>query len=186
LEAGEQYVALLRGITPMNPNMRNEKLRGVFEGLAFRNVRTVIASGNVLFEPPDGVSEDVDVLEATIEQALMEQLGFSSTTIIRSRQQLRRLTDEDPFKGVEHSARSSLNVTFLKREPETDLAFPYRVEGRDYALVALYEGAVCSVTDLTRAGTPDLMAWLEKRFGKEITTRTWATVQRILKRLEEA
>jgi hypothetical protein len=27
----KQYVAFLRGIMPSNPNMRNEKLRGVFE-----------------------------------------------------------------------------------------------------------------------------------------------------------
>lgn len=39
------YVALLRGIVPLNPNMRNEKLRGVFEKLGFTNVRTVISSG---------------------------------------------------------------------------------------------------------------------------------------------
>jgi hypothetical protein len=28
------------------------------------------------------------------------------------------------------------------------------------------------------------MAWLEKQFGKDITTRTWKTVGRIVKRLE--
>jgi hypothetical protein len=36
------------------------------------------------------------------------------------------------------------------------------------------------VIDLTSAKTPDLMIWLEKKFGKEITTRTWKTVERIL------
>jgi hypothetical protein len=29
------------------------------------------------------------------------------------------------------------------------------------------------------------MRWLEKEFGKEITTRTWKTVGRILKRMDE-
>jgi uncharacterized protein (DUF1697 family) len=47
-----KYVALLRGIGPSNPNMRNEKLRGVFEKLGFDNVQTVISSGNVLFQTP--------------------------------------------------------------------------------------------------------------------------------------
>jgi uncharacterized protein (DUF1697 family) len=51
----------------MNPNMRNEKLRGVFEGLGLTNVKTVISSGNVLFESP---REDVPALEAEIEDAL--------------------------------------------------------------------------------------------------------------------
>jgi hypothetical protein len=42
------------------------------------------------------------------------------------------------------------------------------------------------VIDLTSAKTPDLMRWLEKEFGKEITTRTYKTVQRILKKLDES
>lgn len=32
-----RYAALLRGIGPGNPNMRNDKLRGVFEGLGLES-----------------------------------------------------------------------------------------------------------------------------------------------------
>ncbi len=42
---------------------------------------------------------------------------------------------------------------------------------------------ICSVVDLTGSRTPDLMRWLEKMLGKEITTRTWTTVHRILRKL---
>ena len=45
-----KYIALLRGIGPGNPNMRNDKLCGVFEKLGFSNVTPVISSGNVIFE----------------------------------------------------------------------------------------------------------------------------------------
>jgi len=65
--------------------MRNEKLRGVFENLGFTNVQTVMSSGNVLF---DANSKDMKALEAIIEKALPAQLGFTSTTIIRSRDEL--------------------------------------------------------------------------------------------------
>lgn len=64
-----KYAALLRGIGPSNPNMRNEKLRGVFENLGFQNVQTVISSGNVLFETR---SNNIKELEAIIEKALPE------------------------------------------------------------------------------------------------------------------
>ena len=67
----QKYVALLRGIGPGNPNMRNDKLRGVFEKLGFANVQTVISSGNVLFDPPaGGPFKNAKKLEATIEKAL--------------------------------------------------------------------------------------------------------------------
>ena len=47
----------------------------------------------------------------------------------------------------------------------------------------MYGRDICSVIDLTSAKTPDLMRWMEKEFGKEITTRTFKTVERILRRL---
>ena len=176
-----KYVALLRGIAPMNPNMRNDKLRGVFEKLGFENVKTVISSGNVIFESP---SRGVKKLEETIEGAFPKQLGFTSTTIIRSRAQLQKLVDKNPFKGMEHSQKSSLNVTFLKKKKRTHIRFPHKIDNRDYELLGMYDGAICSVIDLTSEKTPDLMIWLEKQFGKEITTRTWKTVERILKAME--
>jgi uncharacterized protein (DUF1697 family) len=161
--------------------MHNDKLRGVFEGLGFENVRTVISSGNVIFESP---SRSVRELEQTIEAAFPKQLGFTSTTIIRSQAQIRKLIDRDPFQGMTHSQKSSLNVTFLKQKRKTDIRFPYKPDRRDYELLGMYDGAICSVIDLTSSRTPDLMAWLEKQFGKEITTRTWKTVERILKAME--
>jgi len=173
-----KYVALLRGIAPTNPNMRNDKLRGVFEKLGFENVKTVISSGNVVFESP---SRSIKKLEESIEKALPEELGFKSTTIIRSRGQIQKLVDKNPFQGMEHSQKSSLNVTFLKKKSRTELKFPYKIEARDYELLGMYDGVICSVIDLTSAKTPDLMLWLEKKFGKEITTRTWKSVERILK-----
>ena len=172
-----KYVALLRGIGPGNPNMRNDKLREVFEKLGFVNVQTVISSGNVIFE---SASRSIKKLEETIESALPEQLGFTSTTIVRSKKQLQELVDYNPFEGMEHSQKSSLNVTFLKKKTKIDIKFPYRADNRDYTLLGMYDGAICSIIDLTSSKTPDLMLWLEKKFGKEITTRTWKTVERIL------
>jgi uncharacterized protein (DUF1697 family) len=175
-----RYVALLRGIGPMNPNMRNEKLRDVFDRLGFDHVETVISSGNVLFESP---SHDVPKLEAKIEKALPAQLGFRSATILRSQERLQRLVERDPFRGREDSPKSRLNVTFLKYRATTKLKFPVRADDGSYELLGLFDQAICSTIDTTETATPDLMGWLDKTFGKEITTRTWKTVGRILRRM---
>ncbi|MFA7419229.1 MAG: DUF1697 domain-containing protein [Melioribacteraceae bacterium] len=176
-----KYVALLRGITPLNPNMHNDKLREVFEELGFKNVQTVISSGNVLFESS---SKNIKALETSVEKILPKRLGFTSTTIIRSEEELQRLVEQNPFKGIEDTPKSRLNVTFLKNEPKTKLNYPYHVENKTYELLGVYDRAICSVVDLSGSKTPDLMGWLEKQFGKEITTRTWKTVHRILKKME--
>jgi uncharacterized protein (DUF1697 family) len=177
-----KYVAFLRGIMPMNPNMRNEKLRSVFESLGYENVQTVISSGNVLFETS---VKDVEALESAIEKALPEQLGFTSSTIIRSQKQLQALIDKNPFEGLDDTQSSRLNVTFLKHKPRSKLSYPHRPDGKPYELLGLYDGAVCSAIDVTETTTPDLMLWLEKQFGKDITTRTWKTVGRILKKFTD-
>lgn len=155
-----KYVALLRGIRPTNPNMRNDKLRGVFEKLGFRNVQTVISSGNVVFE---SASKSVPALEKKIETALPAQLGFTSMTIIRSQAELERLVAKDPFKGATHDRNSYLIVTFLKKKPRE----------------------IYTVIDTRKTRTPDFMVKLEKQYGKEITTRTWKTIGRILAKMEK-
>lgn len=177
-----EYVALLRGIGPGNPNMRNEKLRGVLEGLGFDNVQSVISSGNVLFEAN---SNDADALEAKIQAAWPEQLGFESTTIVRSREQLERLVADNPFGDIEDVKTSRLQATFLKHAPDTKLDLPNSPPDGDYTVIAIVDRTVCSTIDLTGSSTPDLMRWLEKTFSKEITTRTWKTVHRIVKRMSD-
>src|SRR5512146_620316 len=143
-----KYAAMLRGISPLNPNMRNEKLRGVFENLGFTNVQTVISSGNVLFEAS---SRDIPALEAAIEKALPAQLGFASTTIVYSREDLQELVDQDPFKGMVDAPTSRLNVTFVKNPPQVRWEFPYRPEKKTYEILGLYGRAVCSTVDLSGA-----------------------------------
>jgi uncharacterized protein (DUF1697 family) len=154
-----QYVALLRGISPLNPNMRNEKLRRVFQGLGFKKVRTVITSGNVLFESK---STNKKQLETRIEKAIQRQLGFFSTTIIRSELQLTRLTRRHPFGDMPDTTKSQHNATFLKRG-----------------------GEVFTSIDITSPQAGNVMGQIEKEHGKEVTTRTWKTVGRIVKALNE-
>ena len=152
------YVALLRGIMPMNPNMRGEKLRAVFESLGFTNVATVIASGNVIFHT---ASKNLPALETKIEKALFNQLGFNSTTIIRSEAELEQLVNTNPFKGVVDEKPNYLVVTFFKD----------------------HKKELCTVLDTSSVETTNFMRLLEKEHGKKITTRTWKTVGRILTKM---
>jgi uncharacterized protein (DUF1697 family) len=154
-----KYVALLRGIGPTNPNMRGEKLKAVFEGLGFKNVHTVIASGNVVFESS---SKNTTSLETKIEKELPKRLGFNSTTIIRSQVELEALLKKKPFKRIKDEKPNYLIVTFFKdRRPE-----------------------LSTVVKIGATGTPEFMRTLEREHGKAMTTRTWKTVNRIRAKME--
>lgn len=175
-------MALLRGIGPLNPNMRNENLRAVVEGLGFDNVRTVITTGNVIFDSPSAAIRE---FESRIEKAWPRELGFKSTTIIRSKKQMRDLVDSDVLKALVRAHEADVDVTFLKRKPRGALPVPYQPEDGRFNVVALDERTLASTVDPSSKKPPDYMRWIEKRFGKDVTTRTYRTVERILKKLNE-
>jgi len=174
-----KYVALIRGIGPGNPMMANDKLRDVLEELGFSGVKSVISSGNIIFESH---RTDIKTLEKEIE-ATWPKLGFEATTIVKSEQQLRKILNPDFFAGAVHSKSSYLLVTFFKRPTKVNFKLPYQPPGKPYELVGYKDNTLFSITDNPVIKTTDLMSWLEKQYGKEITSRTPLTVQRILKKM---
>lgn len=171
-----KYVALLRGIGPGNPNMRNDKLCSVCENLGFQNVQSVISSGNLVFESD---RTDVKQMEAELETGWLDRLGFHSTTVIKSKSQIEKLIKRTPFAGLTHGPASYLLATFCKQRIKPGFSLPYQPEGKTYQIIAITNDALFTVTDNTQVKTTDLMSWLEKEFGKQITSRTWKTVERI-------
>lgn len=180
------YCALLRGIGPGNPNMRNEKLRGVFEQLGFSGVASVISSGNIVFSTDEPAA--TPELEDRIQSALRTELGIGGGTILRSRDELEALVDKRPFGDREHSKETYLTVTFLK-DPLSPIPRPFPAPEMDAVHIQGYDAgtrAIFSVVNTTGIKTPDYMTWLERTFSKEITTRTWNTLIKILKKMPES
>ena len=161
--------------------MTNDKLRSVFEELGFAEVGSVLASGNITFSSAEA---DQPALEQRIEAALVDRLEVTSTTILRAYPELRDLVDSEPFPGLTHGRGSYLTATFLKEPPANPAVV--REQSDPHTAVARYDQrtrAVLAVTDDAADG-PSFMAWLEKAFGKGITTRSWLTVERIVRKLE--
>ena len=172
-----KYIAFLRGINSGgNQTVRMEVLRKSFENLGFQNVKTILASGNVIFETD---TPDEKALEDEIEVVLPGVIGFGSMVIIRSIENIQHLAASHPFVGFTSNPNNKFYVTFLQGTPETKLTFP--ATGKGYTIVGIFDGAICSVVDISRAKTPDLMQVLDKEFGKGNTTRSWNTLERILK-----
>ncbi|MFI5779404.1 DUF1697 domain-containing protein [Nocardia sp. NPDC051570] len=177
-----RYAAWLRGIMPSNPNMRNEKLRAVFSGLGFESVGSLLSSGNIVFSSDE---TDVPALESTIQRALNAELGIAGGTIIRSRDELRGLADRDPFAGLEHGRSTYLTVTFVK-DGEAGPPGPLPAQLTSAVRILGYDEdtrAVLAVIDNMDPSTANHMAWLETVYGKDITTRTWLTVRKVMAKL---
>ncbi|HET7904254.1 MAG TPA: DUF1697 domain-containing protein, partial [Candidatus Eisenbacteria bacterium] len=82
LAAMPRYAAFLRAINVGGRVVTMERLRGVFDEAGFPGARTILASGNVVFEA--GARAAAAGLEAKIAAALKAALGYEVATFIRT------------------------------------------------------------------------------------------------------
>jgi uncharacterized protein (DUF1697 family) len=173
-----EYAAFLRGINVGgNTLVPMERLRRTFETLQFTNVRTVLASGNVLFEAP---AMPVATMEKKIEKALETRLGKNIAVFVRTLDSLQRLAASGPFKEARVAPETRLYVTFLRGRPVKQQVRSNSPGG--LRILHVSPGEVLSiVTPAPGTRTIDLMQFLEKEFGDRITTRNYTTILRVLK-----
>ncbi|MFT4263095.1 MAG: DUF1697 domain-containing protein [Nocardioides sp.] len=173
------YVALIRGIGPGDPRKSNESLRGVLEGLGLDRVRSVLASGNVVFESG---SRSPAKLADRIEAAWPEELGFSALTVVRSRAQIAALLDAEPFGDAAHGKASYQLVTFFRTALRSAPTPPEGLAGVE--VVGIVDGALCTIHDTTLTGGPEVMKWIDQTYEKQTTSRTPLTLRKILAKMD--
>jgi uncharacterized protein (DUF1697 family) len=173
----KRYAAFLRGVSPMNARM--PELKRAFEQAGFRDVKTLLSSGNVVF---DARETDPKAIERKAEATMKKELGSSFMTFVRSVDALRALLEADPYDAFALEPDAKRVVTFLHRAPSASarakLNLPVELHGA--RILAVRGDTVLSAYVRSERG-PVFMTLLEKTFGKDITTRTWQTVQRAAK-----
>lgn len=174
-----KYVALLRGINVGgNKKVPMADLKKALEALKYKDVKTLLASGNVVFDAPE---KDPKKVIATLEKKLEATFGFTIPVILRTHEHLQKLNKANPFKGIQVTDNTRLYVSFLSEKPATKLKIPYTSPDGNYRILLAADSEVISVLEVTPDhGTIDAMSILEKEFGKKITTRNWNTIQKLL------
>jgi uncharacterized protein (DUF1697 family) len=173
------YAAFLRGINVGGHTLiKMEDLRAEIGSLGFQNVKTILASGNVLFEAPP---ENTTKLSQSIAHKLRERLGREITVIVRTMGDIRALDARQPFKNIKITPETRQFVTFISGNVEHQNTSGSSMP-EDLQILSNYDGIVCSVLyEKPGVDTVKLMGALEKQFGKNVTTRNWNTISRILK-----
>jgi len=111
-----EYVAFLRGINVRGNNKTGiEELRQMFVSLGFASVKTVLASGNVIFE----TQETKTGLAQAIEQKISKSFGIDGSVILRTVDDIEALVGADPFKNIKVTPQTKLYVTFLADRPKS-------------------------------------------------------------------
>lgn len=172
-----KYVALLRGINVGgHKKVPMADLRELYASLGFEEVRTLLNSGNVIFA---GKKIAEKQLVKKIETTFQERFGFESRTMVRSEREITALVDSDPFKRIKAGKDTRLFVSFLRERPEGRVALPYTSPKKDFKVMRNDGREVFSVLLVPSMRAIDSMAWLDRTFGDDLTTRNWNTVQKI-------
>ncbi len=156
-------------------NAKMPELKKCFEAAGFHDVKTVLSSGNVVFSAP-AASEAALAKQA--EAAMTKRLGRSFPVIVRSLDALRKILASDPFTAFRLPRGSKRVVTFLKHAPKAKLSLPIEVER---ARILRMKGSEVFTAYVRSPRGAVFMVLIEKTFGKEITTRTWETIQKVAK-----
>lgn len=172
------HISLLRGINVGgNTTIAMAELKKVYESLSFKNVRTYLNSGNVLFE-----SESTDA--SAIEKAIEKKFGHNVTVLLREPRDLKRIIESNPFRHKKADP-ATLHVAFLSLPVSklaiTSLAVPAgeAVEffpGKEELFLYYPNGA---------GRSRFTNALLEKKLNARATSRNWNTVNALYRLASE-
>jgi uncharacterized protein (DUF1697 family) len=168
-------VALLRGINVGRAKrIAMADLRALVESLGFLNVRTLLNSGNVVFDAPDRLRADMG---RTIETAMTERLGVSARVLVITAAELDAIIAANPLLDV---ATDPSRLLVAVMSPDLERARLEPLAQRDWG------GDRCTVGDgavYLWCGGGILDSELAKAFfrvpGEGMTSRNWATMLKL-------
>src|SRR5688500_13812580 len=114
-----RFIALLRGINVGGRAMvPMAELRELCAGLGWRDVRTYIQSGNVVFDAAGKAA----TLEAALEKALEGAFGFAPAVIVRPASAWQAYVDSNPFPKESKIEPNRVLIGLAKAKPKAGAA----------------------------------------------------------------
>jgi uncharacterized protein (DUF1697 family) len=169
------YVALLRGINLGSHNkVAMPALRTLLEGLGYQDVTTYIQSGNAVFAGKESAAN----VGGAIHDAIAKEFGIDVAVVVRTREQLKKIVDTNPFARKAKEA-GHLHVVFLAGKPKADKvkALTTADWGDDEVAVKGTEAYLHLPNGYGRAKLNNML--VEKQLGVVGTARNWRTTQKL-------
>jgi uncharacterized protein (DUF1697 family) len=158
------YVCLLRGVNVGgHKKVKMEELRKTFESLGYTNVRTVLQSGNVLF---DAKARPRD---------LESHLG--TPVVLRTTDEIRKVIAANPFPQEAEDDPGHLLVVFLSTPLPSDEILRKTATPAEKFVVHGHEIYIYFGNGAGRSKLADSLT--EKKLGVVPTARNWNTVNKL-------
>jgi uncharacterized protein (DUF1697 family) len=171
------HVALLRGINVGGHNqIAMSDLRDLFEALGFAGAKSLLQSGNLVFESKRRTAVE---LEQLLEAETAKRLDITADYLVRSADEWKTLVARNPFPEEAKRDPGHLLVMFLKAAPQAKdvQALQAAIQGPESLRS---EGRHLYVVYPAGIGRSKLTNTLiEKKLGLRGTGRNWNTVLKL-------
>lgn len=170
------YIAMLRGINITGHKIiRMEDLRASFEALGFRQVKTYVQSGNVIFE----ARKDANLV-GKMEKRILADYGFNVSILLKAPREMARVIRNNPLLKIKGIDDSRLYVTFLSGPvpPTAESALQGLATGPERFHVGRHE--IYLYCPNSYGETKLSNTAIEKKLGVIATTRNWRSVNALL------
>ncbi|HTU68710.1 MAG TPA: DUF1697 domain-containing protein [Candidatus Baltobacteraceae bacterium] len=170
------YLALLRGVNVSGKTAPMAEVRKHVEALGFADVRTLLQSGNLIFEAPKRAPTTI---ETEIERILLLEMSLATTAMVRTAQELDEIITGNPFEEEAERDPSHVVAVFLKEAPaaakgkelQASLVGAEQTALRWNTLYAVYPDGI-GESKLTPA-------LIERKLGTQATARNWNTIRKL-------
>jgi len=172
-----RLVALLRAVNVGGRGtLAMADLRDLFAALAFPGARSLLQSGNVVF---DGDKRTPAAVEGLLEKATAERLGVATHYFVRTAKQWSDIIAANPFRREAKEIPGYLHMLCLKKAPTAaDVkSLQAAVRGPEVVRAVGLQAYIVYPDGAGRSRlTPTL---IESKLGTRGTARNWNTVLKI-------
>jgi uncharacterized protein (DUF1697 family) len=170
----KKFVALLRGINVSGQKIiRMADLRNLFNTLGFESIKTYLQSGNVIFSSE---AEKPRLISEQIRTRIIEQFGFDVEVLVLGCQQIKQITEANPFVSPPQKEIKWLHVTFPSQAVTEKVFESLELPVQEGEAAVLAEQAVYLYCPNGYGRTKINNGYFEKKLGFACTTRNWKTV----------
>ncbi|HYM25407.1 MAG TPA: DUF1697 domain-containing protein [Vicinamibacterales bacterium] len=177
----ESFVAFLRAINLAGKNtVAMADLRKMIESAGHRNARTLLNSGNVVFECAG--KRECSAMERAFETASQKAFGFVPDFFVRTADELKAVVAGNPFPKEAKSDPGRLIVVFLKDAPGAPRVKTLQdsIPGREVIRMKPAGSRHLYIYYPDGQGRSKLtMTMIEKHLGSRGTARNWNTILKL-------
>jgi uncharacterized protein (DUF1697 family) len=173
------YISMIRGINVGGKKVKMDRLKELYKSLEFKDIKTYIQSGNVIFKSPES---DPLKLSSIIEKKISEVFNFDVKVLIRTKDEMKNVIKGNPF---EQEDVNHIYVTFL-----SDMLSEKLIDDLNLVIAR----SIINISDKYYISKKEIYLLLpngygrtklnnnffEKKLDKSATTRNWRSVNKIV------